>query len=94
MACYRATVAENLTTSDLFKAKAITSDEVDAAVDAVLAKPEICAYPIDGGYLLDLGAATKVHKPTVAVLADLGANEKHRRIMVRTAISLAWPEMA
>ena len=81
MACYRATVAENLTTSDLFKAKAITSDGVGAAVGAVLAKPEI-------------GASTKAHKPTVAALADLGANEKHRRIMVRTAISLAWPEMA
>ena len=82
------------TTGDLFKAKAITSDEVDAAVDAVLAKPEIGAYPIGGGYLLDLGAATKAHKPTVAALADLGANEKHRRIMVRTAILLARPEKA
>ena len=85
-------MAENPTTGDLFKAKAITSDEVDAAVDAVLAKPEIGAYPIGGGYLLDLGVATKAHKPTVAALADLGGNVKHRRIMVRTAILLARPE--
>jgi hypothetical protein len=64
-------MAENPTTGDLFKAKAITSDEIDAAVDAILAKPDVGPYPIGGGYLLDLGASIQAHKPSLAALTDL-----------------------
>lgn len=87
-------MAENPTTGELFKAKAITSDEVHAAVDAVLTKPEVGAYPIGGGYLLDLGAAIQAHKPSATALADPKAGEKFRRVMARTAILLARPQKA
>ena len=69
------------TTGELLKAKAILSDEVDAAVDAVLAKP-------------DLGAAIKAHNPALAALTDLDRPEKFKRTMARTAILLARPKKA
>ncbi len=40
------------TTGDLRKAVTITDDEINAAVDAVLANPKTGSYPISGGYLL------------------------------------------
>ena len=85
-------MTENPTTGDLFKAKAITSDEIDAAVDAILARPDVGQYPIGGGYLLDLGAAIQAHKPSLAALTDLDRPEKFRGTMARTAILLARPE--
>ncbi|MGV7034828.1 hypothetical protein [Methylobacterium symbioticum] len=79
------------TTGDLVKAKAITTDEVEAAVDALLAKPDTGPYPVGGGYLLDLAAAVKAHQPSAAALADPDRPEKFRRTMARTAILLARP---
>ena len=82
----------NVTTGELVKAKAILSDEIDAAVDAVLAKPDVGLYPIGGGYFLDLGGAIQAHKPSAAALAAPSTTEAFKRTMVRTAILLARPE--
>lgn len=87
-------MAENLTTGELLKSKAIVSDEIDAAVDAAIAKPDVGPYPIGGGYLLDLGAALKAHKPTVTALGAPSTTDAFKRTMVRTAILLARPEKA
>lgn len=85
-------VAENPTTGELLKAKAIASKKVEAAVDAVLVKPDVGQYPIGSGYLLDLGAAIQAHKPSAAALAAPFTTEAFKRTMVRTAILLARPE--
>jgi cell division septation protein DedD len=87
-----ASQAKKPTTGDLLKANAIASNEVDAAVDAALAQPGVGHYPIGGGYLLDLDAAIKAHKPLQAKLTDLHRPEKLKREIVRTAILLARPE--
>jgi hypothetical protein len=92
VACYPSGMTDTPTTGELMKAKAILSDEVDAAVDAVLAKPDLGAYPIGCGYLLDLGAAIKAHKPALAALTDLDRPEKFKRTMARTTILLARPK--
>jgi hypothetical protein len=84
-------MATNPTTGELYKANAITSDEIEAAVDAVLQQPGLGPYPI-GGYLLDLSEAIEAHEPSAAALADLDRPEKFRRTMARTAILLARPE--
>jgi hypothetical protein len=55
-ACYRGGMATDPTTGDLYKAKAVSSDEIDAAVDAILARPDVGAYPIGGGYLGQAGS--------------------------------------
>jgi hypothetical protein len=49
-------MATDPTTGDLYKAKAVSSDEIDAAVDAILARPDVGAYPIGGGYLGQAGS--------------------------------------
>lgn len=85
-------MGENPTTGDLLKANAITFDEIDAAVDAVLAQPSIGPYPISDGYLLDLSEAIQAHEPSAVALNDPDRPEKFKRTMARTAILLAQPE--
>jgi hypothetical protein len=85
-------MSTNPTTGELYKAKAITSDKIDAAVDAVLAQPGVGPYPIGGDYLLDLSTDIEAHEPSAAALTDPDRPEKFRRIMARTAILLARPE--
>jgi len=82
----------NATTGELVKSKAILSDEIDAAVDAVLAKPNVGPYPIGGGYFLDLGAAIQAHKASATALAAPSTTEAFKRTIMRTAILLARPE--
>lgn len=84
-------MADTPTTGELLKVKAIACDEVDAAVDALLAKPDVGPHPIEGGYLLDLSAAIKAHKPSLATVTYLGRPGKFRRAMARTAMLLARP---
>lgn len=72
-------MSQGPTVGELFKAKTVLDEQVEAAVDAVLAD----------GYVLDLPAAMKAHAPTAKALADTNAGEKHRRVMVRTGILLA-----
>ncbi len=54
-------MADQKTTGDLRKAAEIADDEINAAVDALLAKPKTGSYPIGGGYLLDLGVAEEAY---------------------------------
>ena len=85
-------MAENQTVEELMNANAIASDEIDAAVDALLAKPDVGAYPIRGSYLLDLVAAVRAHPFTYAALSGGGATPSRKRKAARTAILLARPE--
>ena len=87
-------MADQKTTGDLRKAAEITDDEINAAVDAVLAKPKTGQYPIGGGYLLDLAAAVEAHGPSAKALADPEAKPGWRRTMARTAILMARPDKA
>ncbi|MEE7478391.1 hypothetical protein [Methylobacterium hispanicum] len=87
-------MADQKTTGELRKAAEITDDEINAAVDAVLAKPKTGQYPIGGGYLLDLAAAVEAHDPSAKALADPEAKPGWRRTMARTAILMARPEKA
>ncbi|MER2249692.1 hypothetical protein ABS772_07160 [Methylorubrum podarium] len=47
------------TAGDLFNAKAIPDEQVNAAIKAYLANPETDAHPIADGYVLDLGAVVR-----------------------------------
>ena len=87
-------MADQKTTADLRKAAEITDDEINAAVDAGLAKPETGSYPIGGGHMLDLAAAVAAHEPSAKALADPETKPGWRRTMARTAILLARPEKA
>ncbi|MGU3403366.1 hypothetical protein [Methylobacterium brachiatum] len=77
------------TVSELRKAAEVTDQEIDAAVDAVLADLATEAYPLAKGWTLDLVAAIAAHKASQdALLTD---RESYKRNMVRTAILLAHP---
>lgn len=80
---------ESPTVGELFKAKAVTDDQVNAAVDAYLAKPETDAHPIADGYVLDLGAAVTGHLWASEVVASPEASPGLKRAATRTAILLA-----
>ena len=77
------------TVGELFKAKAVTDEQVNAAVEAYLANPEADAYPIAEGYSLDLSAAVLAHKWANEVMGLLDATQTLNRGAVRTAILLA-----
>ncbi|CAO4156498.1 hypothetical protein [Methylorubrum aminovorans] len=79
----------NPTVGELFKAKAVTDEQVNAAVDAYLARPETDAHPIADGYLLDLGAAVAGHGWASQVVANPESSPGLKRGAVRTAILLA-----
>lgn len=61
---YLPVLAEHKTTGEFRKVAEIADDEINAAVDAVLAQPHTGSYPIGGGYLLDLVAAVGPHEPS------------------------------
>lgn len=83
-------MADQKTTGTLRKAAEITDDEINAAVDAVLAK-KTASYPIGGGHLLDFAAAVEAHEPSAKPLADPEAKPRWRRTMARTAILMGRP---
>lgn len=87
-------MADQKTTGELRKAAEITDDEINATVDAALAKPETGSYRIGGGYMLDLAAAIQAHEPARKALVDEATQPGFRRAMARTAILLARPEKA
>ncbi|MCY1644786.1 hypothetical protein [Methylorubrum sp. SL192] len=84
----------NPTVGELFKAKAVTDDEVNAAVEAYLADPETNAHPIADGYSLDLGAAVAGHGWASQVVANRESSPGLKRAAVRTAILLARAQKA
>lgn len=81
--------APDRTVGELFKAKAVTDDEVNAAVEAYLAEPETAAHQIADGYLLDLAAAVQAHPFARATLSGERPTSARKRKAVRTAILLA-----
>lgn len=79
----------NPTVGELFKAKAVTDDQVNAAVDAYLADPKAGTYEVAAGLRLDLSAAVKAHATALLVFHDVHARSVEKRTAVRTAILLA-----
>lgn len=80
------------TVGELFKAKAVTDDEVNAAVDAYHADPATSAHPIADGYSLDLAAAVAGHAWVSQVVGNPESSSGLKRAAVRTAILLARAE--
>ncbi|WP_066918799.1 hypothetical protein [Methylobacterium sp. CCH5-D2] len=86
-------MADQKTTGDLRKAAEITDEQINAAVDAVLAKPDTGAFAL-GAFTLDLASAVAAHEPSAKALADPETKPGWRRTMARTAILLGRPEKA
>lgn len=83
---------EPQTTGQLRKAGLVSDAEIDAATEAFLADPKTGRHALGGsGYSLDLAGAVKGHRPAQGVVDDKTFGEKYRRMMVRTAIILAFP---
>jgi len=82
---------EPATVSELRKAAEVTDQEIDAAVDAVLADLATEAYPLTAGYALDLNAAVRASTFATLVLKDGHANLRQKQHAVRTAILLSHP---
>ena len=82
----------NPTVGERFKAKAVTDEQVNAAVDAYQADPGTTAHPIADGYSLDLTAAVGGHAWASQVVANPESSPGLKRAAVRTAILLARAE--
>ena len=77
------------TVSELRKAGEVSDQEVDAAVDAVLADLATEAFPLAKGWTLDLVETLRTNtRAAEALTTDKPA---WKRNMVRTAILLAHP---
>ncbi|MER2263901.1 hypothetical protein [Methylobacterium oxalidis] len=85
-------MAENPTVGDLFKAKALTDNDVRAAVDAYMADPTTSLFVFGDGYGLDLAVAVRSHAWAAQTVFNADATEHLKRAAVRTAILLARPE--
>ena len=82
------------TVGELFKAKAVTDEQVGALVDAVLAWKFEDRSELAEGYMLDVAAAVKASAFATSVLADETSKPGARRNAARTAILLARAEKA
>lgn len=82
------------TIADLFKAKAVTDEQVDQAVETYLSAPGTSAHPIAEGYTVDLAAAVRGHGWARKVTANPEANPILKRAAVQTAILLARAKKA
>lgn len=77
------------TVSELRKAAEVTDQEIDAAVDTVLAELATESYPLAKGWTLDLVETLRTNaRAAEALTTDKPA---WKRNMVRTAILLAHP---
>jgi hypothetical protein len=84
----------NPTVGELFKAKAVTDEQVNAAVEAYLARPHTAAYPITDGYALNLLDAVSGHRFASEVVANPESSPTLKRGAVHTAILLARAQKA
>lgn len=82
----------NPTIGELFKAKAVTPEDVAAAVDAFMADPTTTLFMLGEGYGVDLAAAVAAQAWATREMANPDATEHIRRHAVRTAILLARPD--
>lgn len=87
-------VDTNPTVRELFKAKAVSDEQVNAAVDAYLAKPETNAHPIADCYVLDLTAAVAGHGWASQVVANPESSPGLKCAAIRTAILLSRAQKA
>lgn len=85
-------MAENPTTGELYKAKAILEADVVAAVDAFMADPTTTLFVFGDGYQVDLAEAVRSHEWASVTVGTKDATEHLKRAAVRTAILLARPE--
>ena len=82
----------NPTVGELFKASAITDDDMLAAVDAYMADAGTGAFPLGGSYSLDLNAAVRAHPCALKMLGEAETDHGRRRSLVLIAILSAQPE--
>ncbi|PXW53459.1 hypothetical protein [Methylobacterium sp. B4] len=82
------------TVGELFKAKVVTHDDLNALVDAVLGGRMEQRAELGEGYTLDVAAAVKANAFATAVLRDKTNTTGARRTAVRTAILLARAQKA
>ena len=75
---------------ELFKTKAITDADLNAAVDAYFAYPTTNRFIMGEGQVADL-AAVVASAYAQGMLADPGVKEASKRAAERTAILLARP---
>ncbi|KQQ20248.1 hypothetical protein [Methylorubrum extorquens] len=87
-------VDPNFTVGELFKAKAVIDEQVNAAVKVYLADPSATAHSIAGGYSLDLAAAVSEHGWASSVVANSESSPTLKRGAVRTAILLTRAQKA
>ncbi|KAB1068747.1 hypothetical protein [Methylobacterium planeticum] len=85
-------MAESPTIGELYKAKAITADDVVAAVEAYMADPTTTLFVMGEGYGLNLSEAVRSHPWSRTTVASAEASDHLKRAAVRTAILLARPE--
>ncbi|TXM92099.1 hypothetical protein FV222_23700 [Methylobacterium sp. WL103] len=79
------------TTGDLFKAKIVTDDEVNTAVDIFMRAADVRLFRFASGHTLDLAAAVRASRHATATLTEPTAKDGSKRSAVRTAILLARP---
>jgi hypothetical protein len=82
------------TVGELFKAKAVTDEQVNAAVEVYLSDLDVGTFPIADGYVVDLDAAVVQHSWACHVLANDEASLGLKRTAARTAILLARAQKA
>lgn len=85
-------MAENPTTSELYKAKSILEADVVAAVEAFMVDPTTTAFLFGDGYQIDLADAVSSHEWAKVTVANKDTTDHLRRAAVRTAILLARPD--
>jgi hypothetical protein len=82
------------TVGELFKAKAVTDEQVSAAVEMYLSDLEAGIFPIAAGYVVDVDAAVVRHLWASHVIANEESSPGLMRAAVRTAILLARAQKA
>ncbi|MGA4555518.1 hypothetical protein [Methylorubrum aminovorans] len=82
------------TVGELFKAKVVTHDDLNALIDAVLDGRMEERVELGEGYTLDVAAAVKVNAFATAILRDKTSSKGAKRTAVRTAILLARAQKA
>ncbi|GEL43984.1 hypothetical protein MEX01_45750 [Methylorubrum extorquens] len=86
--------ASDPTVGELFVAKSVTNEHVNAAVQAYLANHETDVHPIADGYSLDLAATFAGYRWAGEVIASPEATPALRQAATRTAILLARAQKA
>ncbi|GJD96899.1 hypothetical protein [Methylobacterium iners] len=79
------------TFGELYKANAITEEDLVAAVNAFMTDRTTAEFAIGGEYVLDLAAAVQASPFAMRMLNDPAFKDGSRRSAVRTAILLARP---